>query len=106
MQVLGADRIHELLSSRAHELVIVYSSVATPFSRCRAFCRWLLRAGHATLPVARLRRLRGGVHGWSHFGGELVLPIEHHPGGGVPRWMISRDRRVVKPPAPRPVDVD
>jgi hypothetical protein len=32
--------------------------VATPFSRCRAFCRWLLRAGHQTIKVERVRRLR------------------------------------------------
>ena len=38
--------------------IIVYSEVATPFSRCRAFCRWLLRAGHQTIKVERVRRLR------------------------------------------------
>ena len=41
--------------------IIIYSSVATPFSRCRALCRWLLRAGSGgSLNPSRLRRLRGG----------------------------------------------
>ena len=35
--------------------------MATPFSRCRAFCRWLLRAGHQTIKVDRVRRLRASV---------------------------------------------
>eukprot|EP00965_Chrysotila_dentata_P226107 6195204-Pleurochrysis_carterae.AAC.1 len=48
---------------KRNSLIIVYSNVATPFSRCRAFCRWLLRAGHRTLPAERFRRMRGGIFG-------------------------------------------
>lgn len=71
VQVLGPERIHQLLVKRRQQLIIIYSSAATPFSRCRAFCRWLLRAGHQTLPVARIRRLHGGLHGWTQQGGLL-----------------------------------
>ncbi len=49
--------------------------MATPFSRCRAFCRWLLRAGHQTLPALRFRRLRGGVFGWENRGGHVAKPL-------------------------------
>jgi len=75
--VLGEERIHELLDTQRNSLIVVYSSVATPFSRCRAFCRWLLRAGHHTLPVQRFRRLRGGLFGWEHRGGTVAKPIGH-----------------------------
>ena len=71
VEALGRPLIDALLTSRPHDLVIVYSQAATPFSRCRAFCRLLLRAGHQTLHPLRLRRLRGGVVGWRHRGGEL-----------------------------------
>ena len=50
--------------------------MATPFSRCRAFCRYLLRAGHKTLPALRFRRLRSGIFGWEHRGGPLVSGSE------------------------------
>ena len=75
VNALGRDLIHAILSSRRHQLIIIYSNVATPFSRCRAFCRWLLRAGHKTLPAARFRRLRGGVFGWKHKGFVLARPL-------------------------------
>ena len=75
VSVLGNDLIHELLSTKRHALIVVYSNVATPFSRCRAFCRWLLRAGHSTLPAARFRRLRGGIFGWEHRGGKVAQAI-------------------------------
>jgi hypothetical protein len=52
--------------------------IATPFSRCRAFCRYLLRAGHTTLPAARFRRLRGGIFGWKHKGGPLTQMLSYH----------------------------
>lgn len=45
--------------------------------RCRAFCRWLLRAGHTTLPAARFRRLRGGIFGWLHRGGKVAVALSH-----------------------------
>ena len=45
LQAASGNLIHEILSDRRHQLIVVYSNVATPFSRCRAFCRWLLRAG-------------------------------------------------------------
>jgi len=60
----GCDHSHDSFSPtwgpRKHRTkpIIVYSEVATPFSRCRAFCRWLLRAGHQTIKVERVRRLR------------------------------------------------
>ncbi|OLP95566.1 putative ubiquitin-like-specific protease 2A [Symbiodinium microadriaticum] len=56
--------------------IIVYSEVATPFSRCRAFCRWLLRAGHQTIKVERVRRLRGGIFGWKHKNGPVARPLQ------------------------------
>ena len=76
VHVLGEERIHSLLDTQRHCLIVVYSQVATPFTRCRAFCRWLLRAGHHTLPVQRFRRLRGGLFGWQHRGGAVARPIE------------------------------
>ena len=75
VNVLGQQLIHELLSTKRNALIVVYSNVATPFSRCRAFCRWLLRAGHSTLPAARFRRLRGGIFGWEHRGGKVAVAI-------------------------------
>eukprot|EP00439_Symbiodinium_sp_Y106_P035054 s4045_g4.t1 len=61
---------------RKDQPVIIYSEVATPFSRCRAMCRWLLRAGSKSLPAERLRRLRGGMFGWRHKKGKIVLAIK------------------------------
>ncbi|CAE7401939.1 HLJ1 [Symbiodinium microadriaticum] len=61
---------------RKDQPVIIYSEVATPFSRCRAMCRWLLRAGSKSLPAERLRRLRGGIFGWRHKKGKIVLAIK------------------------------
>lgn len=55
--------------------IIIYSEVATPFARCRAFCRWLLRVGHQTIKPERVRRLRGGLVGWKHKNGPLVRPL-------------------------------
>ena len=78
VNVLGHDLIHTLLSTKRNSLIVVYSQVATPFSRCRAFCRWLLRAGHSTLPAQRFRRLRGGLFGWEHRGGEVAKQIAMH----------------------------
>ena len=75
VNVLGQDLIHQLLQTKRHALIVVYSGVATPFSRCRAFCRWLLRAGHQTLPAERFRRLRGGLFGWEHRGGTVAKQI-------------------------------
>mmetsp|Transcript_48789 Transcript_48789/g.84868 ORF Transcript_48789/g.84868 Transcript_48789/m.84868 type:complete len:240 (-) Transcript_48789:115-834(-) len=69
------DLISRILKNRNWPIVI-YSEVATPFSRCRAFCRWLLRAGHATIKAHRLRRLRGGMFGWKHKDGPLARPLE------------------------------
>jgi len=71
----GDGFIRRLLVERTKP-IIVYSEVATPFSRCRAFCRWLLRAGHQTIKVQRVRRLRGGMFGWRQRGGPVSLPIE------------------------------
>lgn len=67
--------IHKLLKHRTKP-IIVYSEVATPFSRCRAFCRWLLRAGHQTIKVERVRRLRGGIFGWKHKNGPVARPLQ------------------------------
>ena len=75
VNVLGQELIHALLSTKRNSLIVVYSQVATPFSRCRAFCRWLLRAGHQTLPAQRFRRLRGGLFGWEHRGGQVAKQI-------------------------------
>jgi len=77
VNVLGNELIHVLLSTKRNALIVVYSNVATPFSRCRAFCRWLLRAGHTTLPAARFRRLRGGIFGWLHRGGKVAVALSH-----------------------------
>ena len=77
VNVLGQELIHTLLSTKRNSLIVVYSQVATPFSRCRAFCRWLLRAGHATLPALRFRRLRGGIFGWENRGGTVAKPISN-----------------------------
>jgi rhodanese-related sulfurtransferase len=75
IEVMGQGLIHAILSTERHALIIVYSQVATPFSRCRAMCRWLLRAGHQSLPALRFRRLRGGVFGWTHQGGTVIRPL-------------------------------
>lgn len=79
-QEAGADLIPNLLKHRKKP-IIVYSEVATPFSRCRAFCRWLLRAGHVSIKVERVRRLRGGIFGWKHKNGPVSRPIQD---GGRP----------------------
>lgn len=71
VEVMGKALVDALLTTRKHALVVVYSSIATPFSRCRAFCRLLLSAGHQTLHPLRLRRLRGGLAGWRRRGGEI-----------------------------------
>jgi len=63
---------------RKGQPIVVYSEVATPFSRCRAMCRWLLRAGSKSLPAERLRRLRGGMFGWRHKKGKIVLSIKDY----------------------------
>jgi rhodanese-related sulfurtransferase len=58
--------------------IIIYSEVATPFSRCRALSRWLLRAGHSgSISAARLRRLRGGLFGWKHKKGPTQLALTY-----------------------------
>lgn len=75
VNVFPAELIAKILRNRKLPIVI-YSEVATPFSRCRALCRWLLRAGHVTLKAERLRRLRGGIFGWRHRHGLLVRPLE------------------------------
>lgn len=72
---LGQDLIHEILSVRRHQPIVVFSAVATPFSRCRSFCRFILRAGHVTLKAKRFRRLRGGIFGWKHKGGAVAMSI-------------------------------
>ena len=61
---------------RRQQPVVVFSSVATPFSKCRAFCRFILRAGHRTLSPKRFRRLRGGLFGWKFRGGGVAMPIK------------------------------
>ena len=71
VEAMGKALVDALLTSQRHALVVVYSNAATPFSRCRAFCRLLLSAAHQTLHPLRLRRLRGGVVGWRHRGGPL-----------------------------------
>ena len=38
VNTLGQELIHVLLSTKRHSLIIIYSNIATPFSRCRAFC--------------------------------------------------------------------
>ncbi|KAK7248341.1 hypothetical protein SO694_0022702, partial [Aureococcus anophagefferens] len=72
---LGTDLIHEILSTRRHQPIVVFSAVATPFSRCRSFCRFILRAGHMTLKAKRFRRLRGGLFGWKHKGGKVAMSL-------------------------------
>ena len=64
-----------MLSKRRDQPIIVFSAVATPFSRCRALCRFILRAGHSSLKAKRFRRLRGGLFGWQHRGGSVAMPI-------------------------------
>jgi rhodanese-related sulfurtransferase len=68
------DLISKIFANRKLPIVI-YSEVATPFSRCRALCRWLLRAGHKSLKAERLRRLRGGMFGWTHKNGPVSRPL-------------------------------
>lgn len=74
VNVFPPDLISKILRNRKLP-IIIYSEVATPFSRCRAFCRWLLRAGHVTLKAERLRRLRGGMFGWRHKQGPVSRPL-------------------------------
>lgn len=69
------DLISKIFANRKLPIVI-YSEVATPFSRCRALCRWLLRAGHKSLKADRLRRLRGGIFGWTHKNGPVSRPLQ------------------------------
>ncbi|CAK0886789.1 unnamed protein product, partial [Prorocentrum cordatum] len=69
------DLISKIFANRKLPIVI-YSEVATPFSRCRALCRWLLRAGHKSLKADRLRRLRGGMFGWRHKNGPVSRPLK------------------------------
>ena len=45
--------IAEILKNRRHQPIIIFSAVATPFSKCRAFCRLILRAGHRRLSPQR-----------------------------------------------------
>ena len=48
----------------------------TVFGRCRALSRWLLRAGDGgSIAPKRLRRLRGGVFGWKHKSGPVLLAL-------------------------------
>lgn len=82
--VLGPELIGHLLNAKAHSLLVAYSRVATPFSRCRAFCRFMLRAGHTTLPALRFRRLRGGIVGWQARGGSLAMPGTEGRAGSKP----------------------
>ena len=50
--------------------------VATPFSRCRAFCRWLLRAGHATIKApSSMDSLRGSSANIGTIRRRLVCPL-------------------------------
>mmetsp|Transcript_133687 Transcript_133687/g.250137 ORF Transcript_133687/g.250137 Transcript_133687/m.250137 type:complete len:591 (-) Transcript_133687:157-1929(-) len=56
-------------------LIIIYSEVATPFSRCRSLCRWMLAAGSKSLKPERFRRLRGGLFGWRHKKGPMQLAL-------------------------------
>ncbi|KAH8063746.1 hypothetical protein JL722_2933 [Aureococcus anophagefferens] len=58
---LGTDLIHEILSTRRHQPIVVFSAVATPFSRCRSFCRFILRAGHMTLKAKRFHASAGAL---------------------------------------------
>lgn len=104
VNVLGPELIHTLLSTKRHSLIVVYSNVATPFSRCRAFCRWLLRAGHSTLPAARFRRLRGGIFGWQHRGGQVAKALGN--GQEANRQMEERLRHAQKPKDLETVDVN
>ena len=58
-------------------MVFVRFLCETQPNRCRAFCRYLLRAGHQTLPAARFRRLRGGIFGWKHRGGPMTAMLRY-----------------------------
>jgi len=79
-KVLGETRVVELLSkTRRVQPVIIYSAVATPFSRCRALCRWMLRAGHKTLKPERLKRLKGGALGWKLRKHPVSAPLMDQP---------------------------
>jgi hypothetical protein len=71
VDAMGKPLIDALLHAQKHCLIVVYAQVATPFSRCRALCRLMLKAAHQSLHPLRLRRLRGGVAGWKRRGGEL-----------------------------------
>jgi hypothetical protein len=104
LQAAPGNLIHAILSTRRHQLIVVYSNVATPFSRCRAFCRWLLRAGHRTLPSARFRRLRGGVFGWKHKQGPLSRPIMQRADDAAD--MEARMREMQKASQQETIDVD
>ena len=88
VQLLWQERVHELLHTRRHQLIIIYSGYATPFSPCRALSRWLLRAGKTTLPTARFRRLRGGLFAWTQLGQPTVCPV---PWGDNPAAAIEYD---------------
>lgn len=73
VDTMGKPLIDAILTARKHALIVVYSEAATPFSRCRAFCRLLLHAGSQTVHPLRCRRLAGGVVGWKRKGGQLVV---------------------------------
>ena len=81
LQGVAGPWISEVLRTKASEPavpIIIYSEVATPFSRCRALSRWLLRAGHTgSISAARLRRLRGGIFGWRHHKGATQLALTY-----------------------------
>mmetsp|Transcript_4270 Transcript_4270/g.14142 ORF Transcript_4270/g.14142 Transcript_4270/m.14142 type:complete len:269 (+) Transcript_4270:778-1584(+) len=118
VDALGRELIHEMLSTRRHQLIIVTSQVATPYSRCRAFCRYLLRAGHTTLPAARFRRLRGGIFGWKHKGGPVTQMLAYHGDEPYPAppppplevasrldGLLDATGALLLPPAPPPSDL-
>ena len=78
-------------------LAQVFSSVATPFSRCRAFCRWMLRAGHSSLKANRFRRLRGGLFGW-RFRRGAIAPYDPARKSGFADMMKKAEERAILPP--------
>lgn len=89
VEVLGPIRISELLNARRRvQPVVIYSSVATPFSRCRSLCRWLLRAGHKTLKAERLKRLKGGMMCWKLRKHPVSAPLMDQP---IPPERIPHD---------------
>ena len=71
VETMGKSLIEAILTSKRHALIVVYSEAATPFSRCRAFCRLLLHAGSQTVHPLRCRRLADGMVGWKRRGGQV-----------------------------------